>query len=47
MTLPGIITMTLSICFVWGLLAVCVCRLLRDPKEGKVGRTRDGGKEQS
>ncbi len=29
MTLSGIITMILSIGFVWGLFTVCVCRLLR------------------
>lgn len=33
MTLSGIITMILSIGFVWGLLTVCVHRLLRDPGE--------------
>ncbi len=31
MTLAGIITMILSIGFVWGLLALCVRRLLREP----------------
>ncbi len=31
MTLAGLITMILSIGFVWGLLTLCVCRLLREP----------------
>lgn len=33
MTLSGIITMILSIGFVWGLLIACVCRLIREPTD--------------
>ncbi len=35
MTLPGIITMILSIGFVWILLSVCVYRLLHEPASSR------------
>ncbi len=41
MTLSGIITMILSIGFVWGLLTVCVCRLVREPAD-KPARKKSG-----